>query len=253
MPFRCFAPILVACIAIASTCSAQSPPDTALPAPTGIYAVGTSIFHLVDSSRTDFVINEPGAYRELMVQAWYPADPADQAPRASYVPSPSLLHAMKEEGYMDLPADVIESWRSIQTHASAGVSIAQHASRFPLLVFSPGLGLPRFHYTSLLQEMASQGYIIIAIDHPYGGMTELPGRRTLSSSSDPVDLNDPAMIGQRTNEWAADASFVLDHLLNPGGSLGHFSEYVNQASDGHVRAFARWRGGPGGLHHRRSI
>jgi len=226
------------------SCTAQPSSTRSLPAPSGTHAVGTSTFHLVDSTRTDFVQNTSDVYRELMVQVWYPAEETGQERQAPYVPTEDLLDTMKEDGYMDLPADAIESWRSLKIHAQSDAPFAQNVHPSGVLFFSHGLGLPRFHYTSLLQDLASHGYIIVAIDHPYGGLMQLPDGRTLSSSQDPADLNAPPVIAQRTHDWSADASFVLDRILSRQGLLGRFAQNINQD---HVGMFGHSLGGSAAL------
>jgi dienelactone hydrolase len=45
-------------------------------------------------------------------------------------------------------------------------SFANGTSPYPTLVFTPGAGVPASGYTAYLSELASNGYAIIAIDHP---------------------------------------------------------------------------------------
>src|ERR1700759_1143074 len=57
-----------------SNASAHGSTPQALPEPTGAYRVGTSVFHLTDTSRADTLSKSPGQLRELMFQVWYPTD-----------------------------------------------------------------------------------------------------------------------------------------------------------------------------------
>jgi hypothetical protein len=45
----------------------------ALPAPTGMFAVGTTLYHLIDSARQEVHVQDSHDTRELMLQIWYPA------------------------------------------------------------------------------------------------------------------------------------------------------------------------------------
>lgn len=38
---------------------------------------------------------------------------------------------------------------------------------FPMVIFIPGRGEERQKYTILCEELASQGYVVLAIDQPY--------------------------------------------------------------------------------------
>ncbi len=58
-------------------------PMFSLPQPTGPYATGTRVEHLVDPVRMETHVAGSSRPREIMVQIWYPATP-DHQPLASY-------------------------------------------------------------------------------------------------------------------------------------------------------------------------
>ena len=213
--------LTIALLLIAGACSAAE-----LPALQGPLRIGTTTIHLVDRSRRDPVHNDRP--RELMVQLWYPIDSSRSHTFAPYLPSERLPAAFAEQKDSHIPAQTIQSWLGIRTHATLDAKVRRHR-RFPLLTFSTGLGLSRASYTTILSEVASHGYIVAAIDHPYGGLTVLPDGRTLSIDDDPHSTDD-----DRAREWAADIRFVISSLLTfdafaPAiegtqiGSFGHSS------------------------------
>ncbi len=206
---------------------AQTDSLPALPMPSGTYNIGTQTFHLVDSSRVDPFASVSGRFREMMVQVWYPAELSEHANSAPYLPDARLLEAMEEQGYYELDEDVIRRWRTVQTQGIEGAPLAQVHTVKPLLLFSHGLGVSRFHYTTIVQEMASHGFIVAVIDHLYGGMMQLPGGRIVTANEDPGNLDDPAIIANRTSAWVTDASAVLDQLMEPGQALGQFARYID--------------------------
>jgi predicted dienelactone hydrolase len=82
-------------------------------------------------------------------------------------------------------------------------------------VFSPGLGVPREQYTSLSTELASRGYVVIALSAPYeSAPTVLASGRVVGQTVHP-DVMGPAPhreLERLIDIRAADASFVLDRL-----------------------------------------
>ena len=50
-------------------------PQLAIPAPTGPYAVGQTIFRWVDTSRPEVMTSDPDDFREVIATIWYPAEP----------------------------------------------------------------------------------------------------------------------------------------------------------------------------------
>lgn len=201
----------------------------ALPQPTGKYRIGTAVFHLTDPSRPDALAKEPGRFRELMVQIWYPTDVEPDKNAARYIPNPALLQALKDEQHDLQDPAVFDSWAEIRTTASWEASLSRQAGKFPLLILSHGLSEPRSLYTGLAQDLASHGFFVVCVDHPYGGITVLPDGRVVSANGDPDAGNPEATPGQ-VEAWAKDASFVLDWLTTPAKS----KSAVAQQFAGHV-------------------
>lgn len=192
-----------------------------LPAPTGPHSLGSSIHFLEDPSRT--YAFDPVRTRELRFQVWYPAEPGRGA-ALPYLPELELLDALQGWRYMDLDPDVLGSWSDLATHSRRDAPLASSPEPLPLLFFSPGLGMARASYTSLCEELASHGYVVVAIDHPYAGATVLPGGRALSTGDDP---RGEEASGTRVDELARDARFLLDALLDPSGALARFAGRID--------------------------
>jgi predicted dienelactone hydrolase len=206
----------------------------ALPEPTGPYRVGTAIFHLTDTSRPDALSKKPGQFRELMVQVWYPTDAAPNK-TAPYIPDPTLLQALKDTQHDLQDPAVFDSWKEMHTDAALNAPLSKKRAKFPLLFFSHGLGEPRSIYTGFSQDLASHGYIVVCIDHPYGGITVLPDGRVISTNEDP-DAGNPEATQRQVEAWAKDAAFVLDRMSTPARTdrvtVGRFAGHLDLARIG---------------------
>ena len=200
-----------------------------LPSPTGPHPVGTTVFHFVDSSRADTLAKQPGKFRELMVQVWYPANAPSSAAAAPYIPDPALLRALMnvEGGYYGQSPETLAWWKHLRTSSFWNIPVLRKGHPFPLLIFSPGLGISRINYTAYAQELASHGYIVAGVDHPYGGFTVLPDGRVLSSDDDPGNEDEKQMPAHLT-QYAADAAFVVSELerAQPGAAV-QFAEVID--------------------------
>lgn len=195
-----------------------------LPAPSGPARVGTKVYELVDPSRPDPVAaltptDERVARRVVAVQAFYPVaakeQPAD-LPGAMYV-SEELAERLVADGFYDQSAELLRGLADLRTQALHGAAPAEGAK--PTVLLSHGLGTGRFLHTALAIELASHGYLVLAVDHPYGGVTRLRDGRFLSAGDDP-ELEGGA-FGLRQTEWAADLHFVLGQLKEtPLAELG---------------------------------
>lgn len=212
-------------------------PRIALPTPTGPYSIG-----LIDRD-----LHDPARDRRLMVSIWYPAQPAAPGVMPPPVtPFPAEV-AKGVAALFNVPALLFEQIRFIRTHATQNAPLATSDSPFPVLVFSHGLGGLRLQNTSLLQELASWGYIIVALDHPFSAaVTVFPDGETarfdLTRYSVPKRGTAPDVEIDRTLDqhvfpiWVADQRFVYDLLAQWNESDPHFAarlDLTRMASFGH--------------------
>jgi len=180
------------------------------PAPTGPYKIGTVIRQWVDKSRDEVFTEAPDDKRQLLVQFWYPADSKAGGTLAPYMAASDTTLTMFEaliSGTRDvtltLPRDKFAAY---QSHAYANAAIDTTQSSFPVLVFSPGFGGTPSMYTVQLEELASQGYIVVGINHPYGSIA------TAFLDGTTVTINPKFNASANFPVWVQDQIFVLNQL-----------------------------------------
>ncbi|MEV7418682.1 hypothetical protein [Streptomyces sp. NPDC089919] len=195
-----------------------------LPAPTGPLPVGTVELHLVDRSRpAPLLPSRP--YQEVMAGVWYPADPGREGPVAPWLPAAAAADWDRHSAPgLTVPAGAVD-WRGIRTHARTGAPVAGppadprtggRLGRFPVLLFAPGDGGPRALGTALVEELASHGYVVVAVDAPYeADQVEFPGGRVVRALPLPAKLTPAtvaALLAEHARARLADARFVLRAL-----------------------------------------
>jgi dienelactone hydrolase len=192
-----------------------------LPAPSGPYAVGTVALRLVDHARPDpWVAGQP--YRELMVSAFYPARDAGAYPVAPQMSPAAAKHFDESLGTpvhqgWGIPAGKVD-WGATLTHAHADAPV--RAGRHPVVLYSPGLGDPRTLGTTLAEDLASRGYVVVTIDHTYDASeVEFPGGR-VEPFKVPVDGDILSTLKKLVSVREADTRFVLDRLPALPDGLG---------------------------------
>ena len=138
-------------------------PVLKLPEPTGPFAVGTFSYSVVDESRLETYDPEGKAERELFVEVWYPASKSGDL--NSY-PVRSLWQELYAEP-LDIVGFFTAYMKYINTHSHFGIPIAQREAPYPVLIFNHGFLSWTSQNTLLMEHMASHGYIVFSIAHPY--------------------------------------------------------------------------------------
>lgn len=134
-----------------------------LPEPRGPFKIGVGEFNFTDIGREE--IFKPGTKRRLHARIYYPADEVSGAPR--------LRHTDRENDLIaeNFPLPTSEeqklATRSVVVHSYGRAEISAEEERFPLLVFSHGgwgfLGSNMVQ----MEHLASHGYIVVSVTHPY--------------------------------------------------------------------------------------
>lgn len=233
------------------TDSSKTSAFAALPAPTGPFAVGKITAHWTDESRIE-PLSQNHEPRELMVDVWYPAEPTSGAPVA-YLDTTAYQRALGEEAFRNQFGDASETIKEgVRTHAVAGAPYSLSAGPSPVLIFSPGGGMVREVYAAQLEDLASHGYIVAAISHPYDAIvTIFPDGRLIAYSSQrwpkPPSLEGEANLNQL--EWhAKDIRFVLDELSRVDATGPTALPFARHLDLDRVAAFGHSFGGIAAAH-----
>ncbi|HMD34825.1 MAG TPA: hypothetical protein VKH42_07650, partial [Vicinamibacterales bacterium] len=147
-------------LALAAQAPATGEPF-ALPAPTGPSRVGTTRWVVVDETREETF--EPGRRREIDVIAWYPTS-ASAGTSAPYLRQG--LAGVRSFGAQFRNANAFDALEAVRTHAFVDAPVAGRG-RLPLLLFSHGYTAPSDGYTALAEDLASHGFVVVSIVHPF--------------------------------------------------------------------------------------
>ena len=157
-----------------------------LPVPSGGYKVGRTVFHWVDTKRPETITPAPDDFRELQVYVWYPAAVVAGAP-AGYMPNLQALIASGSSGvFSNLfgPAWTYIQSDKLRSRSFENAPLAA-TGPLPILIFSPGGGTTAVAYTSQMEDLASHGYVIVAVDHTYDApVVVFPDGRIVKAAND---------------------------------------------------------------------
>lgn len=185
-------------------------PVPVLPKPDGPYAVGSETFRWVDASRPETATADPLDRRNVVAQAWYPIAPGTPGPHAVYMDGLGQL----PPSVAGLPRFILRHYDRIDTRAVVDAVPSGDRAKWPVVLFSPGYGAPRAAYAGLASALASRGYVVLAVDHPYeAAVTQLADGRVVGMTEHYSDAM-AYMAGQQSLR-AADLGFVADQLGRP--------------------------------------
>ena len=206
------------------------------PKPTGPYKVGLTTWTITDPSRLEPFQDGAAAQglaapRQFMSHVWYPAQPGPKddplggnvafpeagvwhpKPKVTLVlrqgPLPATLRQLIQR--FDLPGLAYNQVTFLRTYSYPEAPVAESAAPFPVLVFSHDYWLESAtSHTQLMEELASHGYVVVAMDHTDCWATEFPDGRYLAG-------NHSGDVWGRLK----DMTFLLDELavLNTGDPL----------------------------------
>ncbi|KAL3444102.1 Alpha/Beta hydrolase protein [Aspergillus insuetus] len=191
--------------------------------PLGPYDVYRNTIKLVDTSRTDpFSSNQE--YRAVLITIFVPTICSTPLEPRPYIPAATArFYTDLFNTYgLTIPDGALTSLQLQTCPDPPGPDSRTQPSKFPIIIFSPSLGTTRLFYTILAQSLASTGYIVVSIDHPYDTeFLEFPDR-TVVTAANITDDRVPLDVDTR----ARDMSFVLDQLR-----LGAMGVRVSRTAD----------------------
>ena len=176
----------------------------------GQYQVATHSLLLTDPSRNETMIENTIDKRKLQIRFFYPRAPQPKNSR------PEQLPVISEDAWLYLIGHQqragkklrFDNYQNAQWNISISSELSSVQPDFPVLVFSHGYGYSAEYYAALCAELASKGFIIVAINHSYSANPSDIG------SDKPIwakPLN-REKISEYLPIWSADQLFVIEQL-----------------------------------------
>jgi len=204
--------------------------EITLPAPTGHFAVGRTTFAWVNNAQTDELAPSSEAKREVVVWMWYPSAAAPSATPVEYLPAPWRLAEAQYSGAL-MSQFLTRDLSLVRAHSTSDPEVSPEQRSYPVVIMRAGAGALTIDFTTLAEDLASHGYIVVGFDAPYRTfVVVLPDNRVVirPPSNDPEGL--PAdqanrLINSLLTMWTSDTNFVVSQLqrLNAADPSGKFT------------------------------
>lgn len=220
--------------------------EITLPTPTGPFAVGRAIYDWTDEKTVDTLAPVAATKRELLVWIWYPAEakrasaPDDYLPAQVRAPSRQasgpLLFRILSRVFELLTRDVSK----VHGHSLPNADVSSQQRSYPVVIMRAGVSLEVWNYSTLAEDLASHGYIVVGFDAPYRtGQVVFPDGRVIARRPE----NNPELFSgeeltllanKLLTAWTGDIAFVLDRLeqLNASDASGKFTRRLDMTRVG---------------------
>ena len=221
-------------------------PVPELPLPTGPVAIGTYSTEIVEIERDEVYGPTPGGPRRFNVQVWYPAEPGEDVVRSAWSADwDAVAPAMSRE--LGFPSWFLNHTRYVEANSTPDAPVAPGS--FPVVIYSHGWTGFRNVAVNQIENLVSNGYIVIAPDHTYGAIATVFDDLGVVEY-DPDALPDEEEVGEAAYQTAS-AELVevfaddLVSILNAldEGDRGVFSRVANAADLTRIGIYGHSTGG----------
>jgi predicted dienelactone hydrolase len=203
---------------------------TTLPTPTGPFPVGRTTYAWSDAAQADPLGPQPGTKRRLLAWIWYPAAPRQPSQTVDdYLPAPWRTALERQSGEL-LTQFLTRDLSRVRAHGIRDAEVSPQLRSYPVVLMRAGLAALTTDYTTLAQDLASHGYVVLGFDAPYRSfVVVLPDGRVIArapqNNADLVGGSEQEQLANKlVQAWTADMGFALDQLerLNRSDPSGKF-------------------------------
>jgi hypothetical protein len=195
-------------------------PNPRFPKPTGPYAIGTRGYSWTDTSRPEPFTTDPHDLRQIVAQIWYPA--AGQGEFAPYIDTHEPMNVLAKQFHIS--PFLLRNIQNAPTHARTNAVPAK--GRFPVLINPAGLIAFRSASLFWIEELASQGYVVVGLDQPGTSAATVLSNGKVIAAMDKVafDRFMPLALSSSANQSPA-----MNGVALPGGVIPFLAEDISFA------------------------
>jgi hypothetical protein len=143
----------------------------------GVFSVALSVKTLTDEGRWDpYAPKDSPEKRRVLVSAFTPISFKNgSCPNGEvdvpYMPPETTRIFGLQANAMGLPNGIFDDLQMrlcrIPEQGTKNGKVEEERAQFPVILFSPGRGVSRLMYSAMARTLASHGYVVLTVDHPY--------------------------------------------------------------------------------------
>ncbi|KAF4447622.1 alpha beta-Hydrolase [Fusarium albosuccineum] len=181
--------------------------------PSGPWPVSHHVVELTDESRWDPYAPEDNQHKRRILTSFFIPFHEDQqeceVDKIDYLPPKTAETWAKVASGVGLPSNTFEGFELAFCKPTS-----KKQSRNPVLIISPGFSASRLLVSAQAQSLASQGNVVITVDHPYEAtIVEFPdGEVVYGATADEINQESAQKAVKVRSQ---DISFLIDQISAP--------------------------------------
>lgn len=193
-----------------------------MPTPTGSYDIGTKVYQINDTSRTE-IYGEADTFRKFNVQIWFPFEKTNETERAPWLLDQEVTSQALSRDF-GFPGFLLNQTQYVMSNSYLDADFTEEKT-YPIVILSHGWSGTKYLHSDLGEMFASEGFIAVSIEHTYGSVASVIDNDVIFKQNDALTAFKDDDLGLESNTrlmmtYGLDVIATIDYL-----------EALNQDSD----------------------
>lgn len=193
-----------------------------MPTPTGDYDIGTKVYQINDTSRTE-IYGEADTFRKFNVQIWFPFEKTNETERAPWLLDQEVTSQALSRDF-GFPGFLLNQTQYVVSNSYLDADFTEEKT-YPIVILSHGWSGTKYLHSDLGEMFASEGFIAVSIEHTYGSVASVIDNEVIFKQNDALTAFKDDDLGLESNTrlmmtYGLDVIATIDYL-----------EVLNQDSD----------------------
>jgi len=209
-----------------------------LPEVNGEYQVGTMSYDLTDVNRYEIYNNAENESRKIRIQIYYPVDDTNDEQVVMWHEDNAIPRSMITF-WTGISAPLLDYSTQIETNSYENVLLSDNQEQYPVIIISHGWMGTRSLHTHHAEMLASNGYIVICIDHTYGSMATVFEDGTIAYLDENAlpENGEPSYSINLVDTYSKDTGLVLNHIIDVNNGDIENENIVIHSNDDNIDMF----------------
>lgn len=216
-----------------------------MPTPTGTYDIGTTTYQVNDSTRNEIYGRQEGI-RKFNFQIWYPFIKTDEQELAPWLLDQEVTSQALSRDF-GFPGFLLNQTKFVTSHSYLDADFTEETS-YPVVIISHGWSGTKYLHSDLGENLASQGFIAVSIEHTYGSVASVIDGEVIAKQNDALTSFADSTLNLASNTrlmmtYGLDVIATIDFLETLNSNENDI--FYNHLDLDHIGAVGHSTGGGG--------